>query len=78
MKYDDEFKTTINHEGKLLANADHSFIADHDDKYGLQHIRDPAKILSHLKSVEFKYSFNDLIYFLRHLVHISEEHGLRS
>ncbi|CAD8184695.1 unnamed protein product [Paramecium pentaurelia] len=78
MKYDDEFRTTINHEGKLLPNSDHSFIADHDDKYGLQHIRDPAKILTHLKSVEFKYSFNDLIYFLRHLVHISEEHGIRS
>lgn len=35
MKYDDEFRTTINHEGKLLPNSDHSFIADHDDKYGL-------------------------------------------
>lgn len=35
MKFDDEFRTTINQEGKLLPNADHSIIADHDDKYGL-------------------------------------------
>ncbi|KAM3136697.1 hypothetical protein pb186bvf_011142 [Paramecium bursaria] len=71
--YKDELDNPLTIDGLLRQSKDNQ-IADWDDKYDLQEVRNPVAILNHLEQVQFKYPLNDLVYFLRHLVHISEVH----
>lgn len=46
MQYQNEFKTRTDATGKLVPVGDTSVIAEVNDKYGLEQIRDPAKMYS--------------------------------
>lgn len=64
-------------QGKLAPTDDARHIMDFDDKFGLASVTDPNKLVSLLKQADYKYPLNDFIYFLRRLVQLNNERGLK-